>query len=182
MLMYTFDLKEHGEALTFYGEPDSTAPYVDFDCTIAPGKDGPDPHIHPMQTETFHVTGGRMRAVVNGEEKILQTGETIVIEPGQIHKFSNANQDEPLNLKIRMEPALNFQWFLTEAAASAIRNGGRWKDAPLLEICYILNQVVDEHDYPRLPAPVKRVFVGVMARLAVLLKKTGNITPLQIQK
>lgn len=177
--MYIFDLKEHGEALTFFGEPDSSAPYVDFECTIAPGKNGPDPHIHPRQTETFYVTGGQMRAVVNGEEKILQTGETIVIEPGQVHSFSNAKQDEPLNLKIRIEPALNFQWFMMEAASSAIRNGSRWKDAPLLEICYILNQVVDEHDMPGLPAPIKRVFVGFMARLAVLLRKTGNITPLQ---
>ncbi len=160
----------------------SSAPHVDFECTIAPGKNGPDPHIHPLQTETFHVTGGQMKAVVNGEEKELQTGETIVIEPGQVHSFSNASLDEPLNLKIRIEPALNFQWYMMEAATSAIRNGSRWKDAPLLEICYILNQVVDEHDFPRLPAPVKRVIVGVMARLAVLLKKTSNITSLHIEK
>jgi quercetin dioxygenase-like cupin family protein len=93
--MYIFDLKEHGEALTFFGEPDPSAPYVDFECTIAPGKNGPDPHIHPKQTETFYVTGGQMRAVVNGEEKIVQAGETIVIEPGLVHSFSNAKQDEP---------------------------------------------------------------------------------------
>lgn len=182
MLMYVFDLKEQGENLTFFGEPDSSAPHVDFECTIAPGKDGPDPHVHPLQTETFHVTGGQMRAIVNGEEKILQTGETIVIEPGQVHSFSNATEDEPLKLKIRMEPALNFQWFMMEAAASAIRNGSRWKDAPLLEICYILNQVVDEHDFPRLPAPMKRAFVGLLARLAILLKKTDKINPIPIQK
>jgi mannose-6-phosphate isomerase-like protein (cupin superfamily) len=180
--MYVFDLKEHGEAITFFGEPDSSAPHIDFECTIAPGKDGPDPHIHPQQTETFQVTGGLMRAVVNGEERVLKAGETIVIEPGQVHSFSNASREEPLNLKIRMEPALNFQWFMMEAAASAIRNGGRWKDAPLLEICYIMNQVVDEHDIPRLPGPVKRVFVGMMARLAVLLKRTDKINPLHIQK
>lgn len=179
--MYTFNLKEHGEYLTFFSEPDPSAPYVDFECTIAPGKNGPDPHIHPKQTETFYVTGGQMRAVVNGEEKIVQAGETIVIEPGLVHSFSNAKQDEPLNLKIRIEPALNFQWFMMEAAASAIRNGSRWKDAPLLEICYILNQVVDEHDMPGLPAPLKRVFVTVMARLAVLFRKTGKIKPLNGQ-
>jgi len=176
--MITLNLEKQGETLTFFSEPDPSAPIIEFDCSIAPGKDGPDPHIHPLQTETFHVTEGQMRAVVDGEERIIDEGETIIVDPGQVHTFSNPNPDQPLTMRISIEPALNFQWFLTEAARSAIRHGGSWKDMPLLETAYILNQVIDEHDMPGLPAPAKRLLFGALAKIAVLLKKTGEIAPL----
>ncbi len=119
-----------------------------------------------------------MRAVVDGEERVIEEGETIVVAPGQTHTFTNPDPDRPLTMRITMEPALNFQWFLTEAARSAIRNGGSWKDAPLLETAYIIDQVIDEHDLPDLPPTVKRVLFRTLARLAVLLRKTGEIASL----
>jgi len=176
--MITLNLEKQGETLTFFSEPDPSAPILEFECSIAPGKDGPDPHSHPLQTETFHVTEGLMRAVVNGQERFIEEGDSIVVAPGQVHTFSNPKPDRPLTLRITIEPALNFQWFLTEAARSAIRNGGSWKDAPLLEIGYIVNQVIDEQDMPGLPGPVKRLLFGTLARIAVMLKKTGEIAPM----
>lgn len=180
--MITLNLEKQGEKLTFFSEPDPSAPILEFECTIAPGMIGPDPHIHPMQTETFHVTRGQMLVVVDGEERLIREGETIVVAPGQVHTFSNPDPDEPLDLQIAIEPPLNFQWFLTEAARSAIRNGGSWKDAPLLEVAYILNQVADEHDMPGLPPLAKRLLFGALARAAVLLKKTGEIAPLEVRR
>lgn len=176
--MITLHLKAQGETLTFYSEPDPTAPAVEFECTIDPGKPGPDPHSHPLQTETFRVTAGQILAVVQGEERLIREGETIVVGPGQVHTFSNPDPARPLVMRITMEPALNFQWFMTEAACSAIRNGGNWKDMPLLETGYILAQVSDEYDFPPLPAFVKRLLCSVLARAAVILKKTGEIVPL----
>jgi quercetin dioxygenase-like cupin family protein len=176
--MITLHLEGQGETLTFFSEPDPSASAVEFECTIAPGKVGPDPHIHPLQTETFLVTEGRMHAVVDGEERVVEEGDTIVVAPGQAHTFSNPDPDRPLTMRITIEPALNFQWFLTEAARSAIRNGGAWKDAPLLETAYIVDQVVDEHDAPGLPPALKRVLFWTLARLAVLLGRTREIAPL----
>jgi len=177
--MITLHLEEQGETLRFFGEPDPSAPIVEFECSIAPGKNGPDPHIHPLQTETFHVTQGRMLAVVNGEERLVREGETIIVGPGEAHTFSNPDPDTPLTMRITMEPALNFQWFLTEAARSAIRHGGHWKNMPLLETSYIVAQVMDEHDMPGMPVFLKRLLFGTLARLAVLLKKPGQIAPLR---
>lgn len=173
--MIVLDLKEQGEKLTFFGPPDPNAPAVDFECTIAAGKMGPDPHIHPMQTETFRVTNGRMLAVVDGEAREIGTGEVLVVAPGQLHTFSNPDADEPLTLRITIEPALHFQWFLTEAARSAIRGGGRWKDASFLETCWIVNQVLDEHDFPGIPRALKRPLFGTLAAVAVLTRKTGKM-------
>lgn len=176
--MVTLHLEGQGETLTFFDEPDPSAPVLEFECTIAPGALGPDPHIHPLQTETFQVTQGRMRAVVDGEERVIDEGGTIVVTPGQVHTFSNPEPNHPLIMRISIEPALNFQWYMTEAARSAIRNGGKWKNTPLFEIAYIMDQVCDEYDMPGLPPVVKRVLFRTLARLAVLLRKTGEIAPL----
>jgi mannose-6-phosphate isomerase-like protein (cupin superfamily) len=176
--MIVLDLKEQGEKVTIFGEPDPAAPALEFECTIAAGKLGPDPHIHPRQTETFRVTQERMKAVVDGEEREIGAGETLVVTPGQVHSFWNPDPDHPVTMRITIEPPLHFQWFLTEAARSAVRGGGRWKDASLLETAWILYQVVDEHDYPGIPRPLKRPLFGVLAGLAVLLRKTGRIEPL----
>lgn len=81
-------------------------------------------------------------------------------------------------MRTSIEPALHFQWYMTEAARSAVRNGGKWKNTPLLEIAYIMDQVGDEYDMPGLPPVVKRILFRTLARLAVLLRKTGEIAPL----
>jgi len=176
--MISLHLEGQGETLTFFSEPDSSAPMVEFECAIAPGKNGPDPHIHPLQSETFRVTQGRMRAVVDGEARIIEEGGTIVVKPGQVHTFSNPDPDRSLTMRITVAPALNFQWFLTEAARSAIRNGGRWKDAPLLEMACILEPVMDEHDFPGLPPAGKRLLFRTLARLGSLLGKAREIAPM----
>ena len=176
--MIVLDLKGQGEKLTFYGPPDPDAPKLDFECTIAAGATGPDPHSHPRQTETFRITEGRMRAVVDGEEREIGAGETLVVSPGQVHTFSNPDPVHPVTMKITIEPALHFQWFMTEAARSAIRGGGRWKDASLLETCWIMNQVADEHDYPGIPHWLKRPMFGTLATLAVVMRKTRRVEPL----
>jgi quercetin dioxygenase-like cupin family protein len=176
--MFTYNLEKQGESLTFFSDPDPTAPVVEFECSMAPGANGPEPHIHPLQTETFHVTQGEMLAVVDGEERRIRTGESIVVAPGQVHTFSNPDAGERLTMRITIEPALNFQWYLTEAARSAIRHGGSWKDLPLLEAGYILGQVMDEHELPGIPRFAQRLLFGSLSRLAVLLRKTGEIAPL----
>ena len=51
------------------------------------------------------------------------------------------------------------------------------KDAPLLKVSYIAHQVIDEHDLPGVPPFVKRLLFGALARMAVLLGKTRDITP-----
>jgi len=116
--------------------------------------------------------------VLDGEEREVGEGETLVVTPGQVHTFWNPDPDLPVTMRITIEPPLNFQWFPTEAARSAVRGGGRWKDASLLETAWILHQVVDEHDIPGILRPLKRPLFGVLAGLAVLLRKTGRIEPL----
>jgi len=178
-LAKTYALEAQGETLTFFGESDSAAPRVEFDVRIAPGAVGPESHSHPKQSERFAVTSGRLLATVDGVEHLVGPGEELLVEAGQLHTFRNASEGEPLVFRCTVEPALNFQWMLTESAKSAIRSGGSWKDASLLEACYILRQIPGEYRLAGMPAPVQNLLIGALAMLAVLLGKTRNVEPLQ---
>ncbi len=175
----TFALEAQGETLTFFGEPDSAAPRLEFEVQIAPGAMGPTPHIHPKQSELFTVSTGQMLATVDGVEHLVGPGEELLVQPGAVHSFRNGSEAEPLVLRCTVEPALNFQWMLTESAKSAIRSGGRWKDASLLEGAYILRQIPGEYRLVGMPRPVESLLLGTLATLAVLLGKARNIEPLQ---
>jgi quercetin dioxygenase-like cupin family protein len=172
------NLQKEGETFTFYGDPDSKAPAVEFKNVLAPGAKGPDPHVHTMQTETFHVVSGTMIARVKGqEEKTIRVGENIVIQPGETHSFTNGSKDEPLVTRIVVEPALDFQWFISEAAKSAIRNGGSWKDSPLPEAGHLMWLSRDQQRTAGLPYFVQYLLFGTLSILARITGKAKNISP-----
>lgn len=173
------DLKKEGEKFTFYGDPDHTAAAVDFHNVLAPGAKGPDPHVHTKQTETFYVLSGTMIARVKGQEdKTLAPGEKIVIPPGVAHSFTNGSNEEPLETWIVVEPALDFQWFISEVAKSAVRNGGSWKDSPLLEAGHLMWLSRDQQRIAGLPYFFQYILFGSLSIIARITGKAGNISPM----
>jgi len=175
----TLALEAQGETLVFFGEADSSAPSVEFEVRMAPAAMGPEAHLHPKQNERFAVVSGRMLATVDGVEHALGPGEEVLARAGQVHSFVNGSPDEPLVFRCTVEPALNFQWFLTESAKSAIRTGGgHWKKASLLEAAWILHQIPGEYRLAGMPAFVQNLLIGTLARTATALGRTKNIEPL----
>jgi len=172
------NLEKEGECLTFYSRPDFNAPGVEFECVLAPGAKGPSPHIHTLQTETFHVISGVMVARIKGQDDItVSSGETITVPANIIHSFSNGRTDEPLVSRIVVEPALDFQWFLSEAAKSAIRNGGSWNNMPLLEAGHLMWLSRDQQRVGGMPYFIQDILFGFISLLAVLFGKAKNIAP-----
>ena len=45
-------------------------------------------HKHEIKHETFFVMKGKVRMVIDGEDKILSEGDTLVMPPGQHHAFT----------------------------------------------------------------------------------------------
>lgn len=175
---FDLDLEKDGEKLTFFSEPDFNAPSVEFECVLGPGSKGPEPHIHTVQTETFYVVSGLMIGRIKGEEDVhLGPGEKLVVPPGITHSFTNGSTDEPLVIRGIVEPALDFQWYLSEAAKSAIRNGGSWKDMPLLEAGHLMWISRDQQRISGLPFFIQDVIFFVLSVLARLLGKAKNISP-----
>lgn len=54
---------------------------------MLPGQSHPE-HAHKVKEETFFVLWGSMKVVLNGSEQSLETGDSILIEPGMRHSFS----------------------------------------------------------------------------------------------
>jgi mannose-6-phosphate isomerase-like protein (cupin superfamily) len=172
------NLEKEGECLTFYGDPDFNAAAMEFECILAPGSKGPSPHIHTMQTETFHVVSGVMIARLKGQDDItLGPGEKITVPVNRLHSFTNGSVDEPLVTRIVVEPALDFQWFMMEAAKSAIRNGGNWKDMPLLEGGHLMWLSRDQQRMGGMPYFMQDILFGAISLLALLTGRAKNIAP-----
>ena len=167
--MLTFDLEKQGERITFFAEADSTATIVELEVSLAPGEVGPPSHIHTKQSETFHVVSGQMVAHLGKQNHI--------VEAGQAHTFANGSECDPLVMRVAVEPALHFQWFLTEMAKSAIRGGGSWKDIPLLELAYLLFEMRDQYRVSEMPTIMQSGLFGFLSQLAQLFGKTGQIAP-----
>ncbi|TVQ69628.1 MAG: cupin domain-containing protein [Balneolaceae bacterium] len=172
------ELEKEGKRYIFYGEPDSRAPAVEFRHVLGPGGDGPEPHIHTKQTETFHVISGAMLARVKGQEDVtLGPGEKIAVPPGIVHSFTNGSKDEALVLRIVVEPALDFQWFMSEAVKSGIRNGGSQKNMPLLEAGHLMWLSRDQQRIGGLPYFLQDILFGLLSLGARITGKAGNLAP-----
>jgi quercetin dioxygenase-like cupin family protein len=99
------------ERVEFLNEPDDpmTGPLT-LKFYLEPGSTVEE-HAHPEQTETFTVNNGRMRAVIDGEERIVERGDHEQIPDGVPHGYEVVGE-EPVVLSMTMTPALHFKEFL----------------------------------------------------------------------
>jgi quercetin dioxygenase-like cupin family protein len=63
----------------------------------------PPPHLHPSQDERFEVLEGTVRAVIDGEERRHEAGETFEVPAGTVHQMS---ADPPARVRWQVRPAL----------------------------------------------------------------------------
>jgi mannose-6-phosphate isomerase-like protein (cupin superfamily) len=177
--MTTLHLEKQGESITFLRGTEPGATVVEAELRLGPGALGPDPHRHLAQTETFAVQSGSFVVLLEGREIVLAPGETAVVEPGQSHTFRNGSTEEECVVHCTVEPPLHFVWFLTEMGKVAIRNGGAWRDIPLLEAAYVLHRMGKEYRLAAMPPFVQDILFGILGRLAVLLGRTRDIAPME---
>jgi len=53
-----------------------------------------DEHSHQTMYEVFQITSGKIDFVISGEKIVLEKGDCVTIEPGEIHSQSNPYQEE----------------------------------------------------------------------------------------
>jgi quercetin dioxygenase-like cupin family protein len=108
-----------GERFTFTHTAASTdGELLAFDFALRPGGAVPIPHVHPIQTERFEVTEGRMRFRVGLKTVIAEPGDVIEVQPGVMHSFANAG-DTDAKLRVEVRPALQMEEMFAEVVALA---------------------------------------------------------------
>jgi mannose-6-phosphate isomerase-like protein (cupin superfamily) len=70
-------------------------------------------HVHPNQTEHFHVLHGKLCVFLGDQELLLGRGEEATVPPGAVHAFRAAEDDTEFD--VRVSPALRFEAALEDA-------------------------------------------------------------------
>ena len=99
------------ERVEFLNEPDDpTEGPLTLKFYLGPGHEVGE-HTHPEQTETITVNEGSIRAIIDGEETILEPGDNVRIEPKRPHSYEVISDEEAV-LSVSITPALTFKEFV----------------------------------------------------------------------
>lgn len=79
--------------------------------TIQPGREGPEPHVHPTEDDAFYMLEGELVFVVEDEEVVAAPGTFVLVPPGVRHGFANRsgavarflNVHAPAGFDLRLE-------------------------------------------------------------------------------
>jgi quercetin dioxygenase-like cupin family protein len=113
--MTTLENPVTGERFTFtHVSPERLA----FDFALREGGKVPIPHVHPVQTERFHVTHGTVRFLLGRRRVTAHPGDVIEVAPGVAHAFANAGAGEA-RMRVEVSPALDMEQMFREVVAMA---------------------------------------------------------------
>lgn len=94
-----------GEVISIVSTGAETAGALfEFEGLVPPGVNGPPAHIHRVEQESFEVREGVLRVRLGSRHRDLGPGETVVVQPGTVHAFSNPT-DRPTRIVVRETPA-----------------------------------------------------------------------------
>ena len=157
-----------GERFTFTHTAASTdGELLAFDFALRPGGSVPIPHVHPVQTERFEVTAGTMRFRVGLRTVVAEPGDVVEVQPGVMHSFANAGEDEA-RLRVEVRPALAMEEMFADVVemARAGRMTRRGLPRNLLDLALLARTYDAEAHAPLLGVRLQRVLLGPLVWLA----------------
>jgi len=151
-----------GSHMTFLGR-DGDA--LKMTSTVQPGE-GPPMHVHHLQEEAITVREGRVGYTIEGqEEQFAGPGQSVHFAAGVAHTFRNAGDGE-LVLDGSVQPALNFEWFLTQVYESTAAAGG--ERPRTFDAAFLTTRYRSEFAMLDIPAPIQRLLFPVVAAVGRL--------------
>lgn len=165
-----------GERARFHTRPDDPATDpLELDVWATPEMIPLAEHVHPKQDETFTVEAGSLELTRHGSTETVGRGETVTVEAGTPHTWSNGGSDE-LHLTVRLEPGLQTEAFLRDLFTLARRGDVGADGAPSpLQVAALY----DAYGYDLLhlaspPLRVQKLVFGVLAPVARALGYRAN--------
>ena len=157
-----------GERFTFTDTAATTdGELLAFDFALRPGGAVPISHVHPIQTERFEVTSGRMRFRVGRRTVIAEPGDVVQVEPGTRHSFAN-DGDEEATLRVEVRPALAMERMFADVItmARAGRMTRRGMPRNLLDLALLARTYDREAHAPLLGVRLQRILLAPLVFLA----------------
>ena len=150
---------------------DTDGELLEFELTLSPDGHVPGAHVHPIQTETFHVLEGTMRFRLGLRTIVAGPGETVVVPAGRVHRFANGG-DEPARARVEVTPALDMEQLFETTTELALEGHVMRTGMPKpLHLALFVRRFEDEVRAPFPPALVVR---ALMAPLAALARRRGH--------
>jgi quercetin dioxygenase-like cupin family protein len=148
---------------------DSDDGVLEADLFVSPGGFVRE-HVHPAQVEIFEGVSGTFVMDVDGMERTIRPGGSIVIPAGTPHGFRDAREDAHLRVTIR--PALEleqyFRTFLGLSRDGRISMPVKGLPSPLLQVAIVMDKFRAEIAAPRIPGRLQRLAWRALARLGRL--------------
>ena len=108
-------------------------------------------HVHPTQAEIFECLSGTFVLDVDGMERTLGPGASIVIPAGTPHGFQDAR--EAAHLRVTVRPRLRleeyFRTFLGLSRDGRLSMPVKGLPSPLLQVAVVMDRFRDEIAAPR---------------------------------
>jgi mannose-6-phosphate isomerase-like protein (cupin superfamily) len=76
----------------FLARSDDTPRFNLAVITIQPRREGPEPHVHPDEDDSFYMLEGELVFTVEGEEMVAGPGTFVLVPPGVSHTFANRSE------------------------------------------------------------------------------------------
>ena len=133
-----------------------------------PSPSRPPAHYHPAQEEIFRVLAGELHAAIDGRERILKGGETLVVAEGTRHEMWAEEAGVRVNWQTR--PALRTEAFFETIFGLASEGKTNEKGVPNpLQAALIARKYADVFRLASPPWPVQRVLFAILAPVGRLL-------------
>ncbi len=168
------DTLEHpitGERIVFLKTArDTGGELLQVDFFMKPGGFVAAEHVHSRQEERFEVLSGSVRFRMNGQDRNVSAGETVVVPAGTPHVWWNPGEEEG-HVVVELRPALRTENFF-ETFFGLAQDGKVSPRSGLpnpLQMALIAREYEDEIYLARPPLFVQRVLFGLLATIGKLL-------------
>jgi len=147
---------------------------LEVEATYGAASKPPPKHLHPGQDEHFEVVAGRLRVRAGDEDRTVETGDTIDIPRGTVHRMWNPGPDEARVLWQTRPAGRTEEWF---AAIDRLHREGRVGRNGMPGALAFAALLTEYRDVFRLAGGPEPLVRGALAALAPLGRMRGYARP-----